>query len=69
MNVKIPKRMDFLASLSFARSAHYLVVSETVTMKGNKILNVYRIINLVEVCMCMVRIFVCDRILNGIDQG
>jgi hypothetical protein len=50
INFEVPNRMDFLASLSFSRrSAQYIIVCETVTMKGNKILNVYKIINLKEV--------------------
>jgi len=71
INFEVPNRMDFLASLSFSRrSTQYIIVCETVTMKGNKILNVCKIIDLKEVCMCTgVQVFIYNRILNGTDKG
>jgi hypothetical protein len=70
INFEVPNGMDFLASLSFSKiSAQYIIICETVTMKGNKILNVYKIINLKEVCMGTgVQVFIYNRILNGTDK-
>jgi len=64
INFEVPNSMDFFSSLSFPRrSAQYIIICETVIMKGNKILNVYKIINIVEVCMCTgVQVFIYNRI-------